>query len=111
MNTKARIVLIIALVLLAVGALAVGTLAAPRKMPLIPGGAPTVVAYQGEVQVGGTPYTGNGYFKFAIVNATSITYWSNDGTSADGSEPTAAVQLAVSDGLFSVLLGDTNLGG
>jgi len=26
-------------------------------------------------------------------------------------EPTAAVQLAVSEGLFSVLLGDTTLGG
>ena len=70
-----------------------------------------MVAYQGEVQVGGTPYTGNGYFKFAIVNATNTTYWSNDGTGTAGSAPTAAVQLAVNDGLFSVLLGDTTLGG
>jgi hypothetical protein len=111
MNTKARIVLIIALALLAGAALVAVTRAAPRNAPLAPGGAPTVVAYQGEVQVGGTPYTGNGYFKFAVVNATGITYWSNDGTSTGGSEPTAAVQLAVNEGLFSVLLGDTTLGG
>ncbi len=76
------------------------------------GGAPTVVAYQGEVRVDGSPYTGDGYFKFAVVNAAgNTTYWSNDGTSTGGGEPTAAVQLAVSDGLFSVLLGDTTLGG
>jgi hypothetical protein len=68
MNTKARIVLIIALVLLAMAALVAATWAAPKNAPLAPGGSPTVVAYQGEVQVGGTPYTGNGYFKFAVVN-------------------------------------------
>ena len=41
----------------------------------------------------------------------TTTYWSNDGTSVAGSEPTAAVQLTVNGGLFSVLLGDTALGG
>jgi hypothetical protein len=112
MNTKARIVLIIALVLLAMAALVAATWAAPKNAPLAPGGSPTVVAYQGEVQVGGTPYTGNGYFEFAVVNAAgTTTYWSNDGTSTGGSEPTATVQLAVSDGLFGVLLGDTSLSG
>ena len=37
------------------------------------------------------------------------TYWSNDGTSAAGSQPTAAVTLTVTKGLYSVLLGDTTL--
>jgi len=37
------------------------------------------------------------------------TYWSNDGTSVAGSEPTAAVYVAVNDGLFTVTLGDTTL--
>ncbi len=37
------------------------------------------------------------------------TYWSNDGTSADGSEPAAAVNVGVGNGLFMVVLGDTNL--
>jgi hypothetical protein len=112
MNTEKRYALIFALALLGGAALVAVTWAAPGNAPLAPGGAPTVVAYQGEVRVSGAPYTGNGYFKFAVVNAAGDTsYWSNDGTSAGGGEPTAAVQLAVSDGLFSVLLGDTTLGG
>jgi hypothetical protein len=112
MNTKTRIALVIVLALLAGAVLVAATWAAPKNAPLAPGGSPTVVAYQGEVQVGGTPYTGNGYFKFAVVNAAgTTTYWSNDGTSTGGSEPTAAVQLAVSNGLFGVLLGDTSLSG
>jgi len=112
MNTKARMVLMIALALLGGTALVAMTQAAPGNAPLAQGGAPTVVAYQGEVRVSGDPHTGDGYFKFAVVNeAGDTTYWSNDGTSTGGSEPTAAVQLAVSEGLFSVLLGDTNLGG
>jgi len=37
------------------------------------------------------------------------TYWSNDGTSVNGSEPVAAVSVEVSTGLFTVALGDTNL--
>lgn len=86
------------------------TRAAPGIAPLAQtGGAPTVVSYQGRVQVSGAPFTGTGYFKFAIVNqAGNITYWSNDGT---GGEPTSAVPLAVNNGLFTVLLGDTTLSG
>ena len=71
-------------------------------------GAPTVVSYQGQVTVGGTPYDGTGHFKFAVVNAAGdTTYWSNDGTAAG--EPATAVALTVSNGLFNVLLGDTAL--
>jgi N-acetylneuraminic acid mutarotase len=74
------------------------------------GGAPTVVSYQGMVKDGGSPYTGTGYFKFAVVDAAGTTsYWSNDGTSSGGSEPTEGVQLVVAEGLFHVMLGDTNL--
>jgi len=36
-----------------------------------------------------------------------VSYWSNDGTSVAGSEPTSTVELAVTKGLFSVKLGDT----
>jgi len=88
------------------------TQAAPGRAPLAQGGAPMVVAYQGQVIVGGAPYSGTAHFKFAVVNAAgSTTYWSNDGTSTGGGEPAAAVQLAVSEGLFGLLLGDTALGG
>jgi trimeric autotransporter adhesin len=38
-----------------------------------------------------------------------VTFWSNDGTSSAGSEPTNAVSISVSDGLFTVTLGDTTL--
>ncbi|MGA2246084.1 MAG: FG-GAP-like repeat-containing protein [Verrucomicrobiota bacterium] len=42
-------------------------------------------------------------------NFDYTTYWSNDGTSVNGSEPAAAVSVGVSGGLFTVVLGDTNL--
>ncbi len=75
-------------------------------------GAPTVVSYQGLVKVSSSPYTGTGYFKFAVVDAAvSTSFWSNDGTSSAGSEPSASIALSVTDGLFHVLLGDTSLTG
>jgi hypothetical protein len=37
------------------------------------------------------------------------TYWSNDGTSTGGGEPGGAVATTVSQGLFTIALGDTNL--
>jgi len=112
LNARKRYALIFALALLGGAALVAVTWAAPGNAPLAQGGAPAVVSYQGQVRVGVDPYTGNGYFKFVVVNAAGNgTYWSNDGTSAGAGEPISAVQLAVSDGLFSVLLGDTALGG
>ena len=40
-----------------------------------------------------------------------ITYWSNDGTSVNGSEPQASVKAPVSGGLYSLLLGNTAIPG
>jgi N-acetylneuraminic acid mutarotase len=69
-----------------------------------------VVSYQGRVSVTSAPYSGTGYFKFAIVNpAGDTTYWSNDGSSSDGGQPTNGTPLPVSSGLFNVLLGDSSL--
>lgn len=76
-----------------------------------PAGAlpPELVSYQGQLLVDGQPFTGDADFKFALLcGATSA--WSNDGSSANGSEPTAAVTLSVEAGLFSVRLGDAALG-
>lgn len=71
---------------------------------------PQLINYQGRVVVGTTNFNGTGQFKFALVNANgSTTYWSNDGTSSAGSQPTNAVSLTVSKGLYSVLLGDTSI--
>jgi len=65
--------------------------------------------YEGRVSVDGLPYTGPGYFKFAIVNGDgSITYWSNDGTSVAGSEPAAAVVTDVTDSVFNIIIGDAS---
>ena len=71
---------------------------------------PQIINYQGRVLAGSTNFTGSGQFKFALVNtAGTTTFWSNDNTSVNGGEPTSAVSLGVSNGLYSVLLGDTDL--
>ena len=78
--------------------------------PLFGSGSPTVVSYQGVIHDGGSPYTGTGYFKFALVDAVgTTTYWSNDSSSSGGGEPTGGVSLPVADGQFQVFLGDTGL--
>ena len=87
---------------LAVGALAILLLAGAAAAQ------PSLVSYQGQLAVNGTPFTGNAQFKFAIMCGTGSA-WSNDGTSTNGSQPTAAVTLAVGQGVFSVLLGDPAL--
>jgi N-acetylneuraminic acid mutarotase len=69
---------------------------------------PPVLNYAGQVAVNGEAYDGNGLFKFALVNANgSTTYWSNDGTSVNGSQPQASVSVPVIGGLYSILLGNT----
>ena len=69
---------------------------------------PQLVNLQGRVVVDGTNFDGNGLFKFALVQAGgTTTYWSNDGSSVNGSEPGTAVTLPVSNGHYSLLLGDT----
>lgn len=71
---------------------------------------PSLINHQGRIAVNGVNFDGTGQFKFALVNATgSITFWSNNGSSTAGSEPSAAVSLPVVKGLYSVLLGDTAL--
>jgi hypothetical protein len=73
---------------------------------------PQLLNYQGRVVVGTTNFDGNGLFKFALVNSNgTVTFWSNDGTSAGGSTPTASVTLPVVRGLYSVQLGDTAVAG
>ncbi|MBT3666306.1 MAG: hypothetical protein HN548_02415 [Opitutae bacterium] len=73
---------------------------------------PPVLNYAGQVAVNGQPFEGEGLFKFALVNTDGkITYWSNDGTSVNGSEPQASVKASVSGGLYSLLLGNTAIPG
>ena len=71
---------------------------------------PSILNYQGRVTVGGTNLTTNAaQFKFALVNGDgTVVYWKNDGTTTTN-EPSNAVTVAVAQGLYSTLLGDTAL--
>lgn len=72
---------------------------------------PQILNYQGRVAVGDPPvnFDGSGEFKFALVQGEGPTLlWKNDG-SAGNTEPTTAVTLPVTKGLYSVQLGDTTL--
>jgi hypothetical protein len=82
------------------------------SLPGVALSAPTTLAYQGQVKVNGQPFSGSGQFKFAIVSSDGLAaFWTNDGTgmTIKPFTPTNAVSLAVSAGLFNVLLGDTTL--
>jgi hypothetical protein len=70
----------------------------------------TEFSYDGRVRSGGVPFDGNGQFKFAIVSSDgTICYWSNDGVTLTGNEPTSSVHISVSAGFFSVIMGDDNI--
>lgn len=70
---------------------------------------PLTLHYQGHIVAGGTAFDGTGKLKFALVNGSTATLWSNDGTSVNGAEPTAFVSLTLRRGVFNVNLGDTGL--
>ncbi|HUA64600.1 MAG TPA: tail fiber domain-containing protein [Alphaproteobacteria bacterium] len=57
---------------------------------------------------------GSGYSSTPTVTIAApapdyLTWWSNDGSSVNGSEPSTAVSVSVSQGLFTVILGNTAL--
>src|SRR5262245_2920967 len=61
---------------------------------------PSMLGFQARITVNGSPFTGTGNFKFALVDATgATTLWSHDNTSTAGSQPTSSVRLPVSGGL------------
>ena len=69
--------------------------------------APEILNYSGRITVSGEPYTGQGYFKFALVNrGGTISYWTNDGNYTLVQEPASAVATQVNGGVYSVQLGD-----
>lgn len=91
--------------------------AAPNSRPLAQAAdqtPPGVISYQGMVNVNGSLYSGQGLFKFALVNsAGTAAFWSHDGTGQSTAPytPTGHITLTVSNGLFSVGLGDTSITG
>lgn len=87
-----------------------GTLALLTTAGMAWAAVPSQVAFQGRISVDGVNFDGAGDFKFAIVNADGTeTYWSNDGTSEEGSAPESSVTLPVHRGLYSVLLGGAGM--
>jgi hypothetical protein len=114
MKQKSILVLAVGIGVAAALGLVTGLVLARGEVLAPTGGdtAPSIVSYQGEVLVGGEPYTGTAYFKFAVVNiGDSYSFWSNDGTNlgavgAGNTEPSSAVALDVQDGIFAVFLGN-----
>ncbi len=69
-------------------------------------GVPKLLNFQGRVSVDGQPFNGTGQFKFALVDAgASTTYWSNDASSTNASEPVSGIAVFVRDGIYNVILG------
>ena len=79
-------------------------------LPAAQSQVPQAITYQGSLTAGASPYSGAGLFKFALVNSNgTATFWSNDGSSVGGSQPNQAITNPVTRGLFTVVLGDTNM--
>lgn len=90
-------------------ALAFVGMALTLSAPLIRADVPKMISHQGRIMVGGSNFNGTGLFKFALVNSGGSIIWGNSSdTDGDGS-PDQSVSLTVTDGLYSVLLGDTSI--
>jgi hypothetical protein len=72
--------------------------------------APQVLNYSGKISVSGQPFTGQAHFKFALLNRTgTVSYWTNDGNYTLVQEPPGAVAVTLTDGVYSVALGNASL--
>lgn len=68
------------------------------------------ITYQGRVKASGMLVNSVGQFAFAIVNqAGNHTFWSHDNSSSVGDQPISVIQLPITQGLFSVQLGDEGI--
>jgi len=65
---------------------------------------PWTMEYQGKINVNGQPFSGNGLFRFALMDESgTIAFWTNDGSFP----PIYDKAIWVEDGQFNVTLGDT----
>lgn len=75
----------------------------------VAGQVPQMMSYQGRVTSGGEAVNGTGYFKFALVDSTgNQIYWSHDGPESS-IDPGSSVAVNVSNGLFTVMLGEDGM--
>ena len=65
--------------------------------------------HSGHIAVEGTPYWGNGYFKFAIIDENEKALWTHD--NSQKIPPTDHMSLEVKNGFYSVYLGDESVTG
>ena len=68
-----------------------------------------LVPYVGTITDEGALFDGEANFKLALCTESDTTLWSNDGTSTSCSEPTDSVSVTLTDGVYSFMLGDTDL--
>ncbi|NOT01051.1 MAG: hypothetical protein HOP29_10525 [Phycisphaerales bacterium] len=80
-------------------------------VPVASAGGPGTLHHQGAVTVNGNRFTGDGAFRFALVDpATNNYFWVNDGGAiAHPDAPVNAVTLTVLNGVYDVALGDDSL--
>ena len=72
--------------------------------------APEILTYSGKMSVSGQPYNGTAELKIALVNRTgTFSYWTNDGNFTTPQEPAQAISVNVSNGIYTVRLGDTSI--
>jgi formylglycine-generating enzyme required for sulfatase activity len=72
--------------------------------------APEILSYSGKMSVSGQPYNGTAELKIALVNRSgTFSYWTNDGNFTTPQEPAQAVSVNVSNGIYTVRLGDTSI--
>ncbi|MFB3897489.1 MAG: hypothetical protein ACE14V_14425, partial [bacterium] len=76
-------------------------------------GIPFEMKYQGYIEVDGIPYSGMATTFFSLLdNPSSPTtnFWTNDNSHpSPGTRPLGGVAVSVSNGVFSVNLGDTTI--
>lgn len=71
---------------------------------------PALLSYQGRVAVRTKAFEGTGQFKLALVNSgASQLFWRNAPDANSDGEPDQAISVAVTKGLYSILIGDTRL--
>lgn len=75
------------------------------------GEVPGTIHHQGVVMVNGARFTGEGAFRFALLDSETQMYrWVNDGSAVTApTEPTNPVRLTVLNGVYSLALGDVSL--
>lgn len=72
--------------------------------------SPAVLNYQGSISVNGKPFTGAGYFTFLIADLAGTVLWASGKLDDARPLPAGVLRLLVTNGVYSVKLGDAAAG-